>query len=82
MAAADVSDETDNKDGSKIIIEKVDLDKNLYRFGHTKLFFKAGVLGNMEELRDEKVATIITSFQCYIRGNAMRKKFKKMLDQR
>ena len=82
LAAAEVTDEMDSKEGSKIIIEKIDLDKNLYRFGHTKLFFKAGVLGNLEELRDEQVGKIMTSFQSYIRGNAMRKKFKKMLDQR
>jgi myosin heavy chain 6/7 len=82
LAAAEVTDETDNKEGSQTIVQKVDLDTNTYRMGHTKLFFKAGVLGQMEELRDDKVAKIITSFQTFIRANIMRKKFKKLLDQR
>ena len=31
------------------IADKIDPEK--YRFGHTKIFFKAGVVGDIEELR-------------------------------
>ena len=31
-----------------------------YRFGHTKLFFKAGMIGLLEDLRDERISSILT----------------------
>ena len=37
-----------------------------YRFGHTKLFFKAGMIGLLEDLRDERISSILTKvkFSC------------------
>merc|ERR1712137_836351 len=35
--------------------------------GHTKMFFKAGVIGDLEDMRDEKIAAILTSLQSYMR---------------
>lgn len=34
-----------------------------YRIGHTKVFFKAGVLARMEEHRDEAIAKMMLKFQ-------------------
>ncbi|CAJ0585620.1 unnamed protein product, partial [Mesorhabditis spiculigera] len=38
-----------------------------YRVGHTKVFFKAGVVAHIEDLRDEKLAEVIGLFQARIR---------------
>ena len=50
--------------------------------GHTKVFFKAGVLGNFEQLRDEKLSNIVTSFQARCRGLLMRKNYQRLVEQR
>lgn len=46
------------------------------------MFFRAGVLGQMEELRDDRLSKIIGWLQSYIRGYIARKEFKKLQDQR
>ena len=45
-------------------------------------FFKAGVLGTLEDWRDERLAKIITLFQAHIRGHILRKSYQKLCDQR
>ena len=70
----------------KIVSEKVlgalDLDPNDYRLGHTKVFFKAGVLGLLEDMRDDKLKNIISNFQARIRGYLIRRNYQKLIDQR
>jgi myosin heavy chain 6/7 len=64
------------------ILKEIALNEELYRLGNTKVFFKAGVLGQLEELRDNAVSKIITMLQSHIRLYIMKKEYKKMLDQR
>jgi len=70
----------------KVVTEKVlnalQMDVNDYRLGHTKVFFKAGVLGMLEDMRDERLSKIISNFQARIRGYLIRKNYKKLQDQR
>jgi len=70
----------------KVVTEKVlnalQMDQNDYRLGHTKVFFKAGVLGALEDMRDERLGKIISNFQARIRGYLIRKNYKKLQDQR
>jgi hypothetical protein len=47
-----------------------------------QVFFKAGVLGMLEDMRDERLSKIIAMFQAFIRGYLMRKQYKKLQDQR
>ncbi|KAF4519750.1 hypothetical protein B566_EDAN010343 [Ephemera danica] len=47
-----------------------------------QVFFRAGVLGQMEELRDERLGKIISWMQAWIRGYLARKEYKKLQDQR
>lgn len=42
-------------------------------------FFHAGILAKLEDMRDERLATIITMLQAQLRGFLMRIEFKKML---
>ncbi|KYQ60220.1 Myosin heavy chain, muscle [Trachymyrmex zeteki] len=46
------------------------------------VFFRAGVLGQMEELRDERLSKIVSWMQAYIRGYLSRKDYKKLQEQR
>lgn len=46
------------------------------------MFFRAGVLGQMEELRDERLSKIVSWMQAYIRGYITRKDYKKLQEQR
>lgn len=46
----------------------MELDHNQYRVGHTKVFFRAGVLAHLEEERDLKLSDIITQLQARCRG--------------
>ncbi|XP_051490666.1 myosin-1B-like [Apus apus] len=47
-----------------------------------QVFFKAGLLGLLEEMRDEKLAQLITRTQAMCRGYLMRVEFKKMMERR
>lgn len=47
-----------------------------------QVFFRAGVLGQMEELRDERLGKIMSWMQSWIRGYLTRKEFKKVQAQR
>jgi len=58
------------------------LDEVKYRFGHTKLFFKAGVIGELEDYRDEKISSILTAIQCYMRYKLAAIKFNEMQKRR
>ncbi|XP_051491185.1 myosin-1B-like [Apus apus] len=68
----------DSKKASEKLLSSIDVDHNQYRFGHTKVFFKAGLLGLLEEMRDEKLLSLITHTQAMCRGYLMRTEFKKM----
>uniref|UniRef100_A0A914CP08 Myosin heavy chain n=1 Tax=Acrobeloides nanus TaxID=290746 RepID=A0A914CP08_9BILA len=48
------------------LVKDKKLDMENFRIGHTKVFFKAGIVAHVEDLRDEKLNAIITSFQCRI----------------
>ncbi|EDW28735.1 GL18785 [Drosophila persimilis] len=47
-----------------------------------KVFFRAGVLGQMEEFRDERLGKIMSWMQAWARGYLSRKGFKKLQEQR
>ncbi|XP_064007216.1 myosin heavy chain, skeletal muscle, adult-like isoform X2 [Pogoniulus pusillus] len=72
----------DSKKASEMLLGSIDVDHTQYRFGHTKVFFKAGLLGLLEEMRDDKLAEIITRTQARCRGFLMRVEYKKMVERR
>ncbi|XP_064251674.1 myosin heavy chain, skeletal muscle, adult-like isoform X3 [Passer domesticus] len=72
----------DNKKASEKLLGSIDVDHTQYRFGHTKVFFKAGLIGVLEEMRDEKLAEIMTMIQARCRGFLMRVEYKKMVERR
>ncbi|XP_008297886.1 myosin-4-like [Stegastes partitus] len=72
----------DNKKASEKLLGSIDVDHTQYKFGHTKVFFKAGLLGTLEEMRDDKLAALVTMTQALCRGYQMRKEFVKMMERR
>ncbi len=55
------------------MLDKLALDKSLFRVGITKVFFRAGVLAELEEKRDTLIAEIIAKFQSAARGFTQRR---------
>uniref|UniRef100_U3KBD4 Myosin heavy chain 1 n=1 Tax=Ficedula albicollis TaxID=59894 RepID=U3KBD4_FICAL len=72
----------DSKKASEKLLGSIDVDHTQYRFGHTKVFFKAGLIGLLEEMRDEKLAQLITRTQALCRGFLMRVEYRRMVERR
>uniref|UniRef100_A0A8C7J0T8 Myosin-7B n=1 Tax=Oncorhynchus kisutch TaxID=8019 RepID=A0A8C7J0T8_ONCKI len=72
----------DNKKASEKLLGSIDVNHEDYKFGHTKVFFKAGLLGVLEEMRDEKLAALVGMVQALSRGFLMRREFSKMMERR
>ncbi|XP_039885822.1 myosin-10 isoform X7 [Simochromis diagramma] len=71
----------DGKQASELMINALELDKNLFRVGQSKVFFRAGVLAHLEEERDLKITDTIIRFQSAARGFLSRKAFLKKQQQ-
>ena len=64
---------------AQIMLEKLYLDNALYRVGLTKVFFRAGVLAELEEQRDCLIRDIMSRFQSVARGFTQRRITNKRL---
>lgn len=62
-----------------LMLEKLGMDKALYRVGITKVFFRAGVLAELEEQRDALITEIMSRFQSVARGYVQRRAAYKRL---
>ncbi|KAK5727106.1 class II myosin [Elasticomyces elasticus] len=67
----------EGQEACKMMLEKLNLDRSWYRVGLTKVFFRAGVLAELEEARDKLIRNIIERFQCMARGFVQRRLFRK-----
>ncbi|KAI9845070.1 MAG: hypothetical protein M1837_005074 [Sclerophora amabilis] len=64
---------------AQLMLEKLNLDRTLYRVGLTKVFFRAGVLAELEEQRDALIRLIMSKFQSMARGFTQRRIANKRL---
>ncbi|XP_049925259.1 myosin-11-like [Epinephelus moara] len=71
----------DGKQACCLMVKHLDLDTNLYRIGQSKMFFRTGVLAQLEEERDLKLTVVIIAFQAQARGFLARKAFSKRQQQ-
>ncbi|MFO0004447.1 MAG: hypothetical protein ACK559_25295, partial [bacterium] len=71
-----------DKGAAGAVMEMIQLDKEKFRLGHTKVFFRAGILGFMEEVREDKIGSVLSWLQAGARGKASRMQFKKLQDQK
>ncbi|XP_075968733.1 myosin-7-like [Anarhichas minor] len=72
----------DNKKGAEKLLGSLAIDHEQYKLGHTKVFFKAGLLGLLEEMRDDRLSLIITGIQARARGVLARLEFQKIVERR
>ena len=82
LAAALVAKAKNDKAAAKAVLDVIKLEKEKYRLGHTKVFFRAGILGHMEEVREDRIGMVLSWLQGQARGKASRMVFKKMQDQK
>ncbi|RLV90121.1 hypothetical protein DV515_00014554 [Chloebia gouldiae] len=72
----------DSRKACEKLLSSIEIDHTQYKFGHTKVFFKAGLLGVLEEMRDECLGQMITRTQALCRGYLRRLELKRMFDHR
>ncbi|XP_049554841.1 myosin-7B isoform X5 [Orcinus orca] len=72
----------DSRKATEKLLASLNIDHTQYQFGHTKVFFKAGLLGVLEELRDQRLAKVLTLLQARSRGRLMRLEYQRLLGGR
>lgn len=82
LAAGAVAKAKKDKDAAGAVLTAIKLEPEKFRLGHTKVFFRAGILGFMEELREDKISSVLAMLQAQARGKASRLVFKKMQAQK
>merc|ERR1711899_571071 len=82
LAAAAVAKAKKDKDAAKAVFKAIKLEEEKFRLGHTKVFFRAGILGYMEEVREDRIGMVLSWLQAQARGKAARLTFKKLQDQK
>merc|ERR1712184_131472 len=82
IAAQAVAKAKNDKAAAQAVMDVVKMDKEKFRLGHTKVFFRAGIAGKMEEFREDKIGSVLSWLQSGARGKASRMHFKKLQDQK
>ncbi|XP_008301730.1 myosin-7B-like [Stegastes partitus] len=72
----------DSRKAVEKLLGSLDIDHTQYKFGQTKVFFKAGLLGQLEDMRDSRLSQILTTVQAMCRGKLMRMERQKVMLQR
>ncbi|KTG05659.1 hypothetical protein cypCar_00000999 [Cyprinus carpio] len=72
----------DSRKAVEKLLGSLDIDHTQYKFGHSKVFFKAGLLGQLEDMRDERLSEILTMLQAFCRGKLMRMERRRMMKEK
>uniref|UniRef100_A0A673M080 Myosin-7-like n=1 Tax=Sinocyclocheilus rhinocerous TaxID=307959 RepID=A0A673M080_9TELE len=72
----------DSRKAVEKLLGSLDIDHTQYKFGHSKVFFKAGLLGQLEDMRDERLSEILTLLQAFCRGKLMRMERRRMMKEK
>merc|ERR1719334_1093927 len=72
----------DQKAAAKVILESIEEVNDKWRLGHTKVFFRAGAVGCVEETREECIKAILNYIQGLARGYCSRMEYKKLIYKR
>ncbi|XP_042889750.1 myosin heavy chain, muscle-like, partial [Penaeus japonicus] len=82
LASKAMSESGDAKKATAVCLETIKMEPENYRLGTTKVFFRAGVLGQLEEIRDDRLAKVLSWLQAWFRGYISRIQYKKLQEQR
>merc|ERR1711892_516959 len=82
LAAAELASSKDNKTAVFALMDKINFDRQRYRLGHTLVFFRAGALAFLEEIRDDIVLKLLRMMQGQIFQRFRYKVCERKRDQR
>merc|ERR1719438_688263 len=82
LGAAEIASSSDNKVAVRALMDKIGFPAEKYQLGHTKVFFRAGALAFLEELRDGVVLKLVRWMQGQAYGYIKRQVYAKKYDQR
>uniref|UniRef100_A0A3B4YC32 Myosin VC n=1 Tax=Seriola lalandi dorsalis TaxID=1841481 RepID=A0A3B4YC32_SERLL len=69
------ADLADKKQTCKNVLQRLIQDPNQYKFGRTKIFFRAGQVAYLEKLRLDRLRGACVTIQKHIRGWSQRRKY-------
>merc|ERR1712045_25923 len=72
----------DLKQAAKVVLESIEAVNDRWRLGHTKVFFRAGTVGMIEEVRDECIKAILDYILAICRGYISRMQYKIEINKR
>ncbi|XP_011605937.2 unconventional myosin-Vc [Takifugu rubripes] len=72
------ADLSDKKQTCKNVLQRVIQDPNQYKFGRTKIFFRAGQVAYLEKLRLDRLRRACVTIQKHVRGWSQRRKFLRL----
>uniref|UniRef100_A0A4W6D387 Myosin VC n=1 Tax=Lates calcarifer TaxID=8187 RepID=A0A4W6D387_LATCA len=72
------ADLNDKKQTCKIVLQRLIQDPNQYKFGRTKIFFRAGQVAYLEKLRLDRLRGACIIIQKHVRGWSQRRKYLRM----
>merc|ERR1712025_1503015 len=82
LGAKEIASSSDNKVSVRALMEKIQFPVEKYQLGHTKVFFRAGALAGLEEVRDAIVLKLVRFLQGQCYGYIRRKVYSVKHDQR
>jgi len=82
LGASEIASSSDNKVATYALMDKIDFSRERYRLGHTLVFFRAGALAYLEEIRDDIVIKLLRMIQGQIFARIRSRIFEKKRDQR
>merc|ERR1712180_313806 len=82
LAAAEINSSSDNKVAVYALMDKIGFGRERYRLGHTLVFFRAGALAFLEEIRDDIVLKLLRCLQGEIFRRIRGRVYAKRRDQR
>ncbi|KAJ7083732.1 P-loop containing nucleoside triphosphate hydrolase protein [Mycena belliarum] len=71
----------DGREACRRMVKSLELDEAIYKIGTSKIFFKAGVLAELEERRDMLLFEIFSRLQAIARMWTARRQMKKVLNR-
>ncbi|KNC86589.1 hypothetical protein SARC_01270 [Sphaeroforma arctica JP610] len=67
----------DGRKACEKMIEALELSADEFRIGSSKIFFRTGVIGQLEEQRDEKLSAMVRHLQAHCRGLLARRQYRR-----
>merc|ERR1719153_1557748 len=82
LGQAEMEKASDNKAGVCALMDKIQFNKEIYRLGHTLVFFRAGALAKLEEARDDLVIKWVRMIQGEVLKRVRGRVYAQKRDQR